>query len=376
MRTFVNTEDYRREASRRLPRIAFDYLDPGAEDEITCRMNREQLAAIQFQPRVLRGTSLGEIDLSVETFGKASRLPLVIGPTGFAGLFWPNADLGLADCAAAAGIPFVLSTASTMSIEDVARRSNPAGSRWFQLYLLKDQAATAAMLQRAWDADYEAIVLTVDTPCAGKREASIRGGARLPLHLDARKILDFARHPLWTIQMLLNGEPHLANFPYSRKTPFIMEEHLKRGIGWDDMAWLRKNWDRPLIVKGIQCVEDALLARDMGADAIVVSNHGGRQLDGAQSPMRILAEIVRAVGSTVKVMIDSGFRRGSEAVKALAMGAHCVWLGRATLYGIAARGPAGAADVLKIFEDEMRRAMTLLGANKIKELDGSLIKGA
>ncbi|WP_144639276.1 alpha-hydroxy acid oxidase [Bordetella genomosp. 13] len=374
MKKFVNVEDYRQAARHRLPRIAFDYLEPGAEDGLTCQLNRRTLQDIRFQPRVLRGATPGEVDLSTRLFGAAARLPLAVGPTGFAGLFWPQADCGLAQGAAGAGIPFVLSTASTTSIEDVARQGQAGAARWFQLYLLADRDATAAMVRRAREAGYQALVLTVDTPCAGKREASIRHGSRLPLRLDAQKLLDFARHPAWSLQMLRHGQPHLANFPYSRTEPFVMEAHLKRQIGWDDVRWLRQAWDRPLVLKGVQSVQDAQLAAQHGVDGIVVSNHGGRQLDGAPGPMQVLPAIARAVGAQLTVMADSGFRRGSDVVKALAAGARCVWLGRATLYGMSAAGPRGAAHVLEIIEDEMRRTLTLLGARSVDELDASMIQ--
>ncbi|MFD4838755.1 alpha-hydroxy acid oxidase [Achromobacter sp. NPDC058515] len=376
MKKFVNVEDYRQAARRRLPRIAFDYLDPGAEDGLTCRLNRQNLHDIHFEPRVLQGVAAADVDLAINTFGIPSRLPLAIAPTGFAGLFWPQADLGLARCAAQAGIPYIMSTASTMSIEEVARQTDNGATRWFQLYLLNDRDATEAMVERARDAAYSALVLTVDTPCAGKREASLRHGSRLPLRLDAEKLLDFARHPGWAWQMVRHGQPRLANFPYSRKEPFVMETHLKRRIDWDDVRWLRQAWPGPLILKGVQSVLDARLASEHGLDAIVVSNHGGRQLDGAQSPMQALGMITQAVGQNLTVMADSGFRRGSDVIKALACGAHSIWLGRATLYGMAARGPQGAAHVLSIIEDEMRRTMTLLGVGSLAELNASLIRRA
>ncbi|MDX3985736.1 MAG: alpha-hydroxy acid oxidase [Achromobacter sp.] len=376
MKKFVNVEDYRQAARRRLPRIAFDYLDPGAEDGITCQLNRQRLQDIYFEPRVLQGVATADVDLRVNTFGAVYRLPLAIAPTGFASLFWPQADVGLARCAAQAGIPYIMSTASTTSIEEVAHQTDSGATRWFQLYLLNDRDVTAAMVERARDAAYSALVLTVDTPCAGKREASIRHGARLPLRLDAEKLLDFAQHPGWAWQMLRHGQPRLANFSYSREEPFVMETHLKRRIDWEDVRWLRQAWSGPLILKGVQCVHDAQLALEHGLDAIVVSNHGGRQLDGAQSPMQVLGMITQTVGQKLTVMADSGFRRGSDVVKALACGAHSIWLGRATLYGMAARGPQGAAHVLSIIEDEMRRTMTLLGVGSLAELNASLIRPA
>lgn len=371
-KNLVSVADYQYAASKRLPRIAFDYLEPGAEDQVTCHRNREVFRSFEFQPRVLR--DVAQVDLSTDVLGARLGLPLVVGPTGFAGLFWPDADKHLAAGAANAAIPFVLSTASTSSIEDVASHCNHSGTRWFQLYLLKDRDATADMVARADAAGYEALVLTVDTPCAGKREASMRHGSRLPLRLDAEKVIDFMRHPAWTLQILRHGQPHLANFPHSRRVPFVMEAHLKRDIGWDDVRWLRSVWKKPIILKGIQSVEDARLAAEHGIDGIVISNHGGRQLDGAPSPMQILEHAAQEVGSHLAVMADSGFRRGADVVKALALGARCIWLGRATLYGVATSGRSGVDNVLSVIEDEMRRTMTLLGLRSLDEIDDSVIR--
>lgn len=372
MKKRINVEDYRQAARKRLPSIAYDYLEPGAEDGITCRWNRESFQELEFIPNALRG--VGQVDLSVRLFGHESRLPLVIGPTGFAGLFWPDGDCALASGAAKASIPFVLSTASTTSIEDVASRCPlPEAQRWFQLYILNDKNANEAMIRRAETAGYGALVLTIDTPCGGKREASIRHGARLPLRLDAEKVIDFMRHPHWSWSMLRHGQPHLANFPSSRTKPFVMETHLKRRIDWDDVRWLRSRWNRPLILKGVQSLEDAVTAAAFGVDGIVLSNHGGRQLDGSRSPMQMLEEVAATVGDRMAVMVDSGFRRGGDVIKALALGAKAVWLGRATLYGVAACGADGVSDVLSILEDEMARTMTLLGCAGIHELNASLI---
>ena len=374
MRKRVNVDDFRKAAKRRLPRIAFDYLDPGAEDEVTCRRNRQVFDRIEWRPRVLRAVQ--NVDLSQCLFGHEHRMPIVIGPTGFSGLFWPDADLHLARAARDAEIPFVLSTASTMSIEDVAGGAGEPAERWFQLYVLRDRDATATMVRRAQVAGYTALVVTVDTPCAGKRDASLRHGTRLPLRMDAEKFGDFMRHPHWLCQMLRKGQPRLANFPYEQGKPFVMESHLKRELDWSDLEWLRGVWPGTFIIKGIVEVEDALRAVEAGADGIVVSNHGGRQLDGLASPMETLEQIALAVGKRVTVMADSGFRRGSEVLKALALGARAVWLGRATLYGLAAAGPTGARDVLAILRDEMMRSMTLLGRAELSQLDSSAIRWA
>ena len=372
MPKFVNVLDFREAARRRLPRIAFDYLEPGAEDGITSRRNRAVFERLAFQPSML--SDVAEVDLSTSILGHPCRLPLVIGPTGFAGLFWPQADRILAESAAQAGIPFVLSTASTTSIEQIARCGGGMTPHWFQLYLLNDRAATTAMVQRAAEAGYDGIVLTVDTACAGKRDASIRHGSRLPLKLDAQKLLDFASHPHWSWQMARYGQPRLANFPYERNKPFVMEKHLKKSVGWDDVRWLRSIWPGKLILKGIMNVDEAAQAVQLGVDGIVVSNHGGRQLDGALSPVSVLESIVERVGQQLTVMVDSGFRRGSDVVKALALGAKAVWLGRATLYGVAAVGDTGPQQVLSIFADEMTRAMKLSGRRNVQALDTSVVR--
>jgi len=374
MKKLLSVEDYRKAAEARLPKIAYDYLERGAEDEITYAMNRAAFRALEFNPRTLR--DIDKVDLSVRVLGQKSRLPLVIGPTGFAGLFWPDADSALARAAAQAGIPFVLSTASTTSIEEVVSRSAHAdATRWFQLYILNDREATAEMIRRADAANYGALVLTVDTPCSGKREASLRHGSRLPLRLDTEKVVDFLCHPHWSWQILRHGQPRLANFPNPRKQPFVMESHLKREIGWSDVEWLRSQWNKPIIIKGIQSVEDARIAASAGVEGIVLSNHGGRQLDGSPSPIRLLPEVAAAVGDDVSVMVDSGFRRGSEVVKALALGAKAVWIGRATLYGVAALGEHGVLNILSILEDELTRTMTLLGLSNIDQVGADAVNG-
>ena len=367
----LSVEDYREAARQRLPRIAYDYLERGAEDEVSYRANRAAFAELEFNPRTLR--EIGDIDLSVQVLGERSRLPIVVGPTGFAGLFWPEADKALARAAGAAGIPFVLSTAATSSIEAVAPQGG-AARRWYQLYILNDRSATADMVARAAAAGYGALVLTVDTVCSGKREASLRHGSRLPLKLDLEKLIDFALHPRWSLQMLRHGQPNLANFPNPRKQAFVMEAHLKRQIGWGDVEWLRSRWDGPVVLKGIQSVEDARLAAAAGVDGIVLSNHGGRQLDGSPAPMRLLPEVAAAVGANLEVMIDGGFRRGSDIVKALALGAKSAWLGRPALYGVACAGEQGAARVLAILEDELKRTLTLLGVDRADRIDDSVLR--
>lgn len=371
-RKLLSVEDFREAARERLPRIAYDYLERGAEDELSYRANRAAFAELEFNPRTLR--EVGDIDLSVQVLGGRSRLPIVVGPTGFAGLFWPEADKALARAAGAAGIPFVLSTAATSSIEAVAQQGGAAARRWYQLYILNDRVATAEMIARAASAGYGALVLTVDTVCSGKREASLRHGSRLPLKLDMEKLVDFALHPHWSLQMLRHGQPRLANFPNPRKQPFVMEAHLKRQIGWGDVEWLRSRWDGPVVLKGIQSVEDARLAAAAGVDGIVLSNHGGRQLDGSPAPLRLLPETAAAVGAQLEVMIDGGFRRGSDIVKALALGAKAVWLGRPALYGVACAGEPGAARVLAILEDELKRTLTLLGVGRADRIDGSVLR--
>jgi (S)-mandelate dehydrogenase len=367
----VNVFDYRERSRKRLARVAFDYLDGGAEDEVTLRRNREIFARWVYNPRVLRG--FGAVDLSRRILGHLYRLPLVIGPAGFCCLFWPQGDLALARAAGAAGIPYVLSTLATTTIEEVAGLTDL--ERWFQLYAFRDDARTDEILARARAAGYAVLVLTVDSAVSGRREATLRHGG-LPMPKSLSFFWDVVSHPYWTCQILGYGPPRLRNLePLGRPRrhglppPFSFDAHFKRTLSWDDVARIRALWAGRFVLKGLQSVEDARLAAQAGVDGIVLSNHGGRQLDGSPSAMEVLPEVVAAVGNDkMAIMVDGGFRRGGDVLKALALGADAVWLGRAPLYGLAADGQRGVSGVLEIFRQEMETTMVLLGVERLDQV--------
>jgi len=367
----MNVQDYREAARRRLSGIAFDYLDTGADDELTMRRNREVLQKITFSPRVLAGVS--KVDLSTRLFGREYPFPAVIGPVGFCGLFWPHGDLAVARAAARAGLPYVAATLGTATVEEVAEVST--GERWFQSYAFKDDGRTDALIARARQAGYTGMVLTVDSAVSGNREKSSRHGAQLPVRITVPLVIDVMEHPRWAYQMLRYGTPRLKNVESSdpagsgaTQTPFSFDALIKKSLGWDDVARIRKVWSGVLILKGIQSVEDARRATAAGVEGIVLSNHGGRQLDCSPSTLEVLPEVVAAVDRSIPVMVDSGFRRGSEMVKALALGADAVWLGRAPIYGLAAEGEKGVLAVIEMLRQEMERTMFLLGVEKISQL--------
>jgi (S)-mandelate dehydrogenase len=313
------------------------------------------------------------VDLSVTLFGRDYPLPVVIGPVGFCGLFWPHGDAAVARAAARARLPYVAATLATATIEEVAKAA--AGERWFQIYAFKDDGRTDALIVRAQDAGYSALVLTVDSAVSGNREASARHGAQLPVRITLPLMMDVMAHPRWAWQMLRHGAPRLENVESSNpsgttgpQAPFSFDALIKRSLCWDDVARMRKSWRGRIILKGIQSAADARLAAAAGVEGIVLSNHGGRQLDGSPSAVEILPEVKAAVGKGITVMVDSGFRRGSEIVKALALGADAVWLGRAPIYGLAAQGEEGVLAVIEILRREMERTMVLLGVEKLCQL--------
>ncbi len=368
----VNIADLASLARRRLPKVIFDYLEGGAEDEVTLRANREGFDRYRFRPRLL--TANAQRDLSIELFGRKYALPFLIGPTGLNGLHWHGADVALANAAATAGTGFALSTASCQSIEDVASKSK--GPKWFQLYPWGDRSFSARLMARAKASGYEVLLVTVDSVYAGRRERDARNRFAHEVRITPPVVLDGMLHPGWLISVWLanGGMPQMANlaeFLPNGATAADMSEFSRANrnpmLNWDDMARLKREWDGPMLIKGVLTAEDARKALGAGADGVVVSNHGGRQLDGSLATIEALPEIVDAAGCSV-VLIDGGFRRGSDIVKALALGANGVLLGRATLYGVAAGGEPGAARAVAILRDEVDRALALLGCHSISEL--------
>jgi isopentenyl diphosphate isomerase/L-lactate dehydrogenase-like FMN-dependent dehydrogenase len=378
LKAALNIEDLRRVARRRLPRVAWEFLERGTEDETTLAENRAAFERLRFQPRTL--VDVSHRTQQVTLFGETHAAPFGVAPTGAAGLYAFEADIALARAAARAGVPFVLSTASFVELERVARASE--GSKWFQLYMSKDRDAARALVERARDAGYEALVVTTDVPVGGNREYNRRNKFEIPFRLDLRNAVDGLMHPHWLFKVFMrtlftSGVPRFRNTDVGGRIVArnLLEFRARReALDWSDFAWLRECWPRKLLVKGVLTVEDALLAAQHGADGVFVSNHGGRQLDGALSPLTALPAIADAVGARLKIMLDSGVRRGSDVVKALALGADMVFVGRAALYGACAGGEAGALHALAILKSEIDRVMALIGCPAVAALDaGDLV---
>lgn len=374
-RSLPAVSDYRELARRRLARVAFDYLDLGAEDGRTMVRNRAAFDRLVFQPRVLR--DVADTDLSVSVLGQRQSLPFVVGPTGLNGLYWPRAEETLARAAHQAGVPFVLSTASTSLIEDV--RAASSGALWFQLYVQEDHRIARDLMRRAAACGYSVLMLTVDTPVHGKRDHDVRNGFRMPLPITPRLVWDVARHPRWCWRMLRQGgSPQLVNLarsagvaPQLARQAGALSRGMDRRLRWEDLGWVREAWPGRLLVKGILSAPDAELALAAGVDGIVLSNHGGRQLGDAPSAVEQLPAVTAAVGGRLEVLVDGGVRRGADVVKARALGAAAVLLGRAPLYGLAARGGTGVDEVLTILRDELDTTLRLLGVSRASALDAS-----
>lgn len=367
----LNTDDFRREARKRLPRFVFDYVDGGADDGSCLRRNHSDLEALTLTPRVLRDTS--RLDTSVEVFGSRWALPFGVAPTGLNGLVRAGGDAMLARAAARTGVPFVLSTAANMRLEDTRAVARDA-VQWMQLYVMHREQA-ARIVQRARQAGYQALVLTVDVPVSGNRELDARNGFRVPLRPTARLGWDLATHPRWSMSTLLNGPPNFANLAEPRQgadsasmQAALLARVMDRTLVWETLGWLRDHWSGPLLLKGVLHADDARAALRHGVDGIIVSNHGGRQLDAAPSAISALPHVVAAVQGRIPVFMDSGIRRATHVVKAIALGAKAVFLGRPLLYGLAARGEAGVEAVFGMFRADLERTMTLLGTPQIDQI--------
>src|SRR5438128_5547334 len=329
-------EDLRRLAEKRLPRAVFDFFDGGAEDETTLRDNRAAFERVRLAPRMLTGVA--QIDTASDILGSRSKLPIAIGPTGGVGFGWPFADVGIARAAAAAGIPYTLSTMATASIERIAREAG--GRLWFQAYIFKNRDITMRLIERARQLGYDALMGTVDVPVGGKRERDFRNDFGIRFRFTPRNVLDFASRPGWALSVLRHGMPALENVAgFAPEATSIAEIASSVGQFWDaDFDWdglkeMRERWPRKILVKGILRADDAERLAGLGIDAVVVSNHGGRQLDGAVAALDALPSIMRAVKGRISVLVDGGVRRGVDGLKAGALGAEGVLLGRATIYG-------------------------------------------
>lgn len=371
--TPVNLDDLRRQARRRLPRFLRDYLEGVAEDGRSAARNREAFDAIHWLPRVLNDVT--QRDLSASLLGDPVALPLVLGPTGLAGWCWPHGDLCMARAAARAGIVFALSSASTYPLE---RLADDAGGRlWFQLYMFRDRGVSERLLTRARDSGYEALLLTCDMPLQGKREADWRHGLRSSARPKLGSLLEILRHPRWLLGMA-GARPRFVNVarelpPGSDAAQFVASQ-TDPALRWDDFQRLRERWPRKLILKGLLHPDDAERAVALGADAVVLSNHGGRQLDGALSALEVLPQVRGAIGQRADILIDGGVRRGADLLKARALGADAVIAGRAPLYGLAAAGEAGVDAVIDLLRDEADRSLALLGACRVDELGADWLR--
>jgi L-lactate dehydrogenase (cytochrome) len=373
----ASVSDLRAIARRRLPGGVFDYIDGGAEDERTLAANLAAFASATFRPRVLRGVS--KVDTSATLLGQPLAYPLVLAPTGFTRIADPQGELAVARAAERAGLPYTLSTMSTRSIEEV--RAVSGGRLWFQVYAWRDRGLVKEMIDRAAAARYEAIVLTADTAVLGRRERDVRRGFSLPPVIGPATIIDGARHPGWTVAFARSEPIRFANVAGrdvgDGGTPVTLSDYINAqfdpGISWADVEWLRTIWPGPILIKGIQTVEDAVIAADAGVDGIVLSNHGGRQLDGAPATLSLVSPVADAIGDRTAIICDGGIRRGSDIVKAIAAGATAAMAGRAYLYGLGAAGEAGVDRVLDWFRADIIRTLTLLGAADIASLGRSLI---
>ena len=377
LRRAASVADLRRIAKRRLPAGVFDYIDGGAEDERTLAANEAAFARVTFRPRVLRG--LGAVDPTSTVLGGAAPIPLVLAPTGFTRIAHPDGELAVARAASRAGLPYTLSTLSTRSIEEV--RSVSAGRLWFQVYAWRDRALVREMIQRAAAARFEALVLTVDTAVFGRRERDVRRGFSLPPTIGLSTLVDGALHPEWTWRFVRSEPIRFANVVGRSvgdgASPVTLadyvNEQMNPALSWDDVAWLRTVWDGPVVIKGIQTVDDAVLAADAGVDAIALSNHGGRQLDGAPASFDLVAPVADAVGGRVEIYCDGGIRRGSDIVKAVAAGATAAMSGRAYLYALGAGGERGVDRLLEWFTADVTRTMSLCGVECTADLHPGLL---
>jgi L-lactate dehydrogenase (cytochrome) len=362
----LTIDDLRQIAKRRTPKAAFDYTDGAAEGEVSLARARQAFADVEFHPHILRDVS--GLNTAVQILGGPSSLPFGIAPTGFTRMMHSAGERAGAGAAGAIGIPFTLSTMGTTSIEDVAA-ANPTGRNWFQLYMWKDRDRSMALVERAARAGYDTLMVTVDAPVAGARLRDVRNGMTIPPTLTAATVLNALPRPAWWFNFLTTEPLAFASLDrWSGTVANLIDTMFDPTVTFEDLAWIRKQWPAKLVVKGIQSVADARQVTDLGVDGIVLSNHGGRQLDRAPIPFHLLPEVVREVGSDTEIILDTGIMNGADIVAALAMGARFTLIGRAYLYGLMAGGRPGVDRALAILSGQLQRTLRLLGVSDVAEL--------
>jgi isopentenyl diphosphate isomerase/L-lactate dehydrogenase-like FMN-dependent dehydrogenase len=373
----LNIEDLRRLAQRRLPRVVFDYIDGGAEAEITMHRNVQAFRDVTFRPH--SAVASAPCSLRTTVLGTMLELPFLLAPIGSSRMFYPQGECAAARAAGKAGTAYILSTLAGCPLEDV--KASTRGHAWYQLYLVGGRDVATASIARARAAGFQALVVTIDTAVAGMRERDVRNGAKQLSSGTPRQMLPYAwqiaARPRWLLDFFRDGGlmrfPNVVlgtgPMPYEDAASALAES----GVSWEDFAWIKDAWQGPLVIKGVQSADDARRAVDAGADAIVVSNHGGRQLDGVAATLDILPEVLDAVGDRVEVLLDGGIRRGSDVVKALCMGARAVLVGRAYAYGLAAGGETGVAKAIEILRSDIVRTLNLLGCHDVAGLERSYV---
>ena len=378
LRRAASVDDFRRIAKRRLPHGVFDYIDGGAEDERSLVRNSSAFASYEFQPRILRDVSV--LDTSITMFGRSMAMPLILAPTGFTRIAHSQGELAVTRAAARAGIPCSLSTMGTRSIEELAAVSD--GDKWFQVYTWRDRGLVKELVDRSKAAGFTAIWLTVDTAVLGRRERDVRRGMTLPPKIGPGTIIDGAIHPGWTWDFLRNEPITFANVvglsDEDGRSAVNLAEHMARqfdpALSWDDVDWLRSIWDGPIVLKGIQTTADAKQGVAAGVDGIGLSNHGGRQLDDAPAPIDLVEPVRQEIGDAATIICDGGARRGSDVVKAIALGADAVSIGRPYLYALGAAGERGVDQLLSFMREGIERTMALTGVRTVSEIDRALVR--
>ena len=368
----ANIDDLRKRGRRRTPRAAFDYVDGAADDEISLSQSRRLFRELEFVPNVLRDVS--DCDPSTSILGRPSAFPFAFAPTGFTRMMHHEGESAVASVASDFGIPYVLSTMGTTSPEGVAAAA-PDCEKWFQLYVWRDRAVSEALIERVKATGFSTLVLTVDFPVGGARLRDVRNGMTIPPNLTLRAVLDGATHPRWWFNFLTTEPLTFASLVSTEGTVVDTTDKLfDASLSFEDLAWLREHWDGPIVVKGVQNVEDVKKCVELGAAGIILSNHGGRQLDRSPLPLRLIQPTVEAVGADAEIYVDGGIMNGGDIVAAVALGAKAAFVGRAYLYGLMAGGEAGVRRAAQILSEDIIRTMKLLGVQSVEELTPSHVR--